>query len=566
MATIILRMLLLLLSMTGYVMLLCKKIRFEFSIGLLFTAIGSLTFFAGIFNVLPESSLLILAGGILCLVCCAGRVQLFGKKPGFSLVFFFFGLCAFFIILYEKRFLHYDNFSHWAIVLKSILQNDRFPNALDKFVDFKSYPLGSASFIYYVVKVSGIHSEWMQMYAQAILMLGLMMGLFCFASGTAEKVFVSFGIVVLLCANISFVDLLVDTLLPVTALSALAYCVYAYDKEEHSTGIIWVLPWLTFLVSIKNSGLLFFALIVLFCAINVRRPTENIKALLVLCAVPLATLAIWKKHVELTFQNGHLSKHSMSIENFRTVFGEKSIEDITEIVRLFVTECISLHNIVSVSLILAILLCAFLFGRDKSQRRLLIYAMVSYLLYQIGSLGMYLFTMPTSEAINLASFDRYHATIKIFIAGLAVLSMVRGVGSLPEKKNQYKNLAVFCAAVMLCFSLKPNFQNYKVKEDNSAHIRYTLDSILCQHEVLPERKYLYLVESGYKDYGYLIFLSRYLLSAEDSSYGAASNIEEYERWKYYDYLITLTDDEEALSWLKERYDTDSPVVVLNERP
>ena len=75
-----------------------------------------------------------------------------------------------------------------------------------------------------------------------------------------------------------------------------------------------------------------------------------------------------------------------------------------------------------------------------------------------------------------------------------------------------------------------------------------------------------MVEDGYKDYGYLIFLSKYLLSAEDSSYGAASNIEEYERWKYYDYLITLTDDEEALTWLEERYDTDSPVVALNERP
>ena len=48
--------------------------------------------------------------------------------------------------LIETRFVHYDNFSHWAVVVKYMLATNRIPDAASAIIDFKSYPLGSSSF------------------------------------------------------------------------------------------------------------------------------------------------------------------------------------------------------------------------------------------------------------------------------------------------------------------------------------------------------------------------------------------------------------------------------------
>ena len=51
--------------------------------------------------------------------------------------------------------MHYDNFSHWAVVVKNMLITHRFPDAYSAMIDFKSYPLGSSSFLYYFCSVVG---------------------------------------------------------------------------------------------------------------------------------------------------------------------------------------------------------------------------------------------------------------------------------------------------------------------------------------------------------------------------------------------------------------------------
>lgn len=64
-----------------------------------------------------------------------------------------------------------DDFSHWGQVAKIKIENDCMPNFKNaELIWFQSYPLGSASFIYYIYKVIGF-SEGHMIWAQILLEL-----------------------------------------------------------------------------------------------------------------------------------------------------------------------------------------------------------------------------------------------------------------------------------------------------------------------------------------------------------------------------------------------------------
>ena len=58
-------------------------------------------------------------------------------------------------LLRGSHFTTYDNFSHWAVVVKNMLLTDRMPNFEDSLISFQAYPLGSSLFLYYIGKLFG---------------------------------------------------------------------------------------------------------------------------------------------------------------------------------------------------------------------------------------------------------------------------------------------------------------------------------------------------------------------------------------------------------------------------
>lgn len=161
----LIRLLILLLSCYGYIQYLRKTVRLEFCIGLLFSGIGSALFLAGILNLLREATWFIWLGGLVL----AGQSIKKKESPAnvMSLgILFFLGLAGYFLLLLPgSEFTHYDNFSHWALASRLMTQQSRFPNYSDSFIEFTSYPLGSASFIFYITETLGSSAEWVQMYA-----------------------------------------------------------------------------------------------------------------------------------------------------------------------------------------------------------------------------------------------------------------------------------------------------------------------------------------------------------------------------------------------------------------
>ena len=222
------RVLLFVLSTFGYLTLLHQRVhvKIEFLPAVVFAGQICILFLGGLLNLLPLTVLCLFLGGII-LALFSWKNRKFYRDflcPGYI---FYVVSCLYFFFLFKGQvFSSYDNFSHWALVVKQMLLTDRFPNFQDEIILFQSSPLGSFVFIYYVSKIVSTSSEGCRMSAQTMLSLSMILPLFTslrIQSGRqAEKQKIA-GILLVLGAS-SFLlsynnwptELLVDALLPLT--------------------------------------------------------------------------------------------------------------------------------------------------------------------------------------------------------------------------------------------------------------------------------------------------------------------------------------------------------------
>ena len=111
-------------------------------------------FLSGLLNLLREGAAVLFLLGLLFLLVSAFENKRFSVSflrnyydPGFLYLGVISVAMGFF--LKGRIFTHQDNFSHWALVVKTMLMNNRFPTFMDPLIKYQEYPLGSSAFIYY---------------------------------------------------------------------------------------------------------------------------------------------------------------------------------------------------------------------------------------------------------------------------------------------------------------------------------------------------------------------------------------------------------------------------------
>ena len=552
------RLALLLLSFTGYAFFLSRRVKIEFVPGLLFSSIGGLLFAAGILNILQEAAWVIFAGGLYCLIRFRKEVKHIKQllTPGICV---FICLAGFFLVLlYQSEFVHYDNFSHWAVAAKAVCARDHFPNMSDTNVTFTSYPLGSTCFIYYVTEIVGICPEWLQMWAQAVLISAMAVSLFAFSRGKLHNCCTLAVVLMLLCSNSDFVDLLVDTLLPLTGFAAVAFCIYY--RESIADKFKFVIPYTVFLVSIKNSGVLFAVYVMAYMLLHMKINKEMLIRWAKAAMCPFVVLYFWNQHVEQCFESGLLSKHSMNISNFHSVISQKSGDEILLIIEKFMKETFSWSNhavILLIGLVVVFILSA-LSKRDRTAKMIAAYSAVCYALYQLGMLAMYLFSMPTQEAVVLAGYSRYHQTILIFVAALLWVALL---SELAENGNSvFGKIIPLVTLLVLWCALSPNIHYYQ-KQNILGSDRERFDDLIEEYQIKEEGNYLIVVDEARDDSGYLYFLSQYLLKPQWISIGTAGTLSD-DLQNGYDYVIMFEKTDEAAALIKDQFGVDDPVVRL----
>lgn len=560
----LIRLFILLLSCYGYIQYLRKTVRLEFCIGLLFSGIGSALFLAGILNLLREATWFIWLGGLVL----AGQSIKKKESPAnvMSLgILFFLGLAGYFLLLLPgSEFTHYDNFSHWALVSQIVSQQGRFPNYSDSLIEFPSYPLGSASFIFYITETLGSSAEWVQMYAQAILISGMLVSLFAFARNPVQAFVTAICSVFLLCGNIRLTDLLVDSLLPIVALSAMAMCIY-YGQELRR--MLWLtIPYVIFLVSIKNSGILFVVILYIYLWITLRRETVSPKLWSLLLCVPALIVIVWQKHVKAMFQQGLMAKHSMSLRYLGATFLHKGLSEICDISVQMVKRVFAVSNpalwLLLFGLLMWILWKYITKTPCRDRRNTFLLAVASYVLYQMGTWGMYLFSMPNEEALILAGYSRYHQTIVMFLAGLILIEALQELDTPKDSSGgRLAKIGTLLATLVLSFyMISPNFSSFhKQRLENTE--RYKLDQMIAQYNLPARASYLILTSKDRHDAGYLFYLSWYLLSPSALKILPETELDTIDPFVY-DYVIAFEETEGTKAFLSELSPDGEPVVCL----
>ena len=304
----ILKIILIIISFIGYYIVLKRKttIKEEFIPIFLFSTIGIVEFLAGILNFMKLATICICGIGIIFFIKEVFFIIKNKEKLKFRFNFLFFIIIAllFLYILKDAYLIHYDNFSHWGMIVKEILAENRLPNFKSTNIIFTAYPPGSACFIYYICKFIG-NSEGMMLFSQSLLILAGLYSLlaFCDKYKKVNYIYVIFISIYLLVSNIFINQLLVDTVIPIMALSALAIIIKY--KEDSKSALVYSIPILSLLMIVKNSGCFFIIidLIVWFIYFIKNVGTKNIfkQKYLLFVLVPIVLIFLWSCHIKLVF-------------------------------------------------------------------------------------------------------------------------------------------------------------------------------------------------------------------------------------------------------------------------
>ena len=347
----IIRIILLLFSLYGYSQYLYSrlKLKAELIMPMLLSFFGSAIFLGGLLNITKETAAVIfLLGVILCAVSVKRRYSPSGLITG-GTVICAAALAVLLAFTYGTKLMGYDNFSQWGTVVRLIVTENRFPNFEDTVICFQSYPVGSASLIYYFAKITGIRSEWFFIWIQQVATVCSACSIFAFCRKKRPIEYLSASAAVfciLFCVLNITAGLQVDALLSCLGIAGISVCFYYRESPE--TALYATIPINIFLLAVKNSGVFFAVIISLFCLLRIIKcrgfkVAVSPKKIFPLLS-PFVALLLWDKHVAFSFSGGMTAKHSMSAENYSQVFSEKTPELISQITRDFLKKVFSLDN------------------------------------------------------------------------------------------------------------------------------------------------------------------------------------------------------------------------------
>lgn len=566
------RVILLLFSTYGYAQYFLSKLklRAELVMPIILSLFGSVIFLAGILNILRETAALIFIVGIILVIISVKHKYNPAELITGGTVICALSLAALLLFTYGTKFTSYDNFSHWGTAVRLLVTKNRFPNFEDSVIYFDSYPLGSASLIFYFSKITGIHGEWFYIWVQQIVTVCCVGSLFVFCKKKRPLEYLACSIAVfciLFCTNGVNITagIQVDTLLSALGIAGIAICFYY--RENLNEKLFLLMPINIFSATVKNSGVFFTAIITLFCIYRIARTGKfkmlyspvNIASLL----SPFIVIFLWKKHVSFVFSEGMSAKHSVSVENYSKVFSEKTPEIISEISHSFLKKVFSFGNtflIILIALLATLILLRIFKIKAPVYGEAAVLIIGSYIIYQLGNYFMYIFSMPNNEALTLACYDRYYTTIITFSAGVFWILFTEVYGLFTEKAACTWQKAVisgiaYTAAVsgIIWFSVIPNL-NYLKKTVYAGSDRQILDSVAEKYAVNIQTEKSYAVIWEFDKAGYRYFVSRYVFNTGEITMLESNNLKDAEaKLRGCDFLVVAEHNKTVDAFLLQKF-------------
>lgn len=626
------RFIFMILSLFGYSLFFEEKLKINRFISPLFSLsiITLITYFSGLLKLLQYSSYIIFIVGLLLFI---RKILVLRKENFYNIevinILNFMLLSCFIIIsiiLLSSKLIHYDNFSHWAIVVKQMLIENAFPNANSVLIDFKNYPLGTSSWIYYVCKIVG-SNEGVMLAAQGTIIYASIYAFFSIIKDRKRLLFsslilISIGVMNIFNVAIRMDNLLVDFVLPLVSLAIIA-TIYFY-KNNINQCVYTILPIMSMLLIVKNNAIFFWAIAtiyLLYIFLKSENKKKNFLEVLICITVSLLVYGSWSYHVKNEFKDVNfkfdisakeseedtLGKSAEEIEeqeytgnqevlnkgkideNQENVVssngGSKTSEEIEIVLNEFKSQVFNTKNNISMGFVycnIATLIGCIILKRvnDKKHHsfKILLISDITFILYYIGILAMYIFMMPMDEAEYLAGFDRYSSSIMIFLVGIMTFSFVIDIeNSFYIKQGRYRDIYAFkslrtkriymnstlavSAVGLMLFLSEINGMTYLNKQYYEK-LPGKVESIVGNNFSMDDSHYaLYATDTNSQVSNYYLgYIARYMLM-DPNVYVFSSFDDEYirENIENFDYLVLVESDDEAKAYMQKHTNSEGEV-------
>lgn len=344
------------------------------------------------------------------------------------------------VVLLHSPLIHYDNFSHWATIVKFLTYNGYLPRASDTIISFTSYPPATALFITQFVTFTGFH-EGTMLVAQFILIWAASYTIF---STLRDRTRGLNSMILCLTIALSYVfninirlnNLLVDYVLAILTVAGLV-SIYIYRTDwKMMAGHVALFTGTLLLV--KNSAVFFVIIIFVYYLYVLIQQTHANKLFNyywnIICKF-VTTLIIsvlpfiwWEIHVHLTFTS---SKHEISASAYHSQLAHDGIRGLLDIGSAFLHQIFNISSlstqgflVLNIGLIFGWGIIKYVFHHPNNLLKVLKWLDVITIVYYFSLYGMYVLSMPFTEAITLDGFERYMSSVVVLNLFIAMMFLV----------------------------------------------------------------------------------------------------------------------------------------------
>lgn len=336
-------------------------------------------------------------------------------------LFVYMALFLLFIIINHGRiFEDYDEFNHWAVIIKNMFVHNGYGTVKGSIVTFNEYPPFTACFQYILPHIKGEYSEDLVIISQNLLYLSMIIPI-C-KNTNFDKKFRNLLIIVpaililpLVLYEDFFVNILVDGFLGILFAIGL-FIIYKDDENKLYRNIILSLI-ITALALTKTTGILFSILLLIFAIIKFKQ--NRIKTILIILALPVILTSAWYIKVNTTQVPNEWDLKSTISSDENSIRMKNSEMIISKFYYALFEQTQAIGERISmlckILLLSAYSIFVYKTVKDKDARksysRILIETIISFVIFAIGLLWMYLTIFIEEEAFYLASYDRYMGTM-----------------------------------------------------------------------------------------------------------------------------------------------------------
>lgn len=538
----------------------------------------AILYLSSLVNILFPASLMIYFLGILLFIYSSVKAKglTIGnllKHTNFVTFGMLFYIGIYIVTLWNQSLLHYDNFTHWATIVKFLYLEDRLPAVADRIISYNTYPVGSSLYLYYITKYVGF-SDGIMLVGQFLIIAAAQFTIFGVVKDRRRLlpnaiIFASFGVMTYLNFSIRFNNLLVDLLIAVLAISAISILfLQEYDFFQSSFLISIILA---FLVLVKTSALFFVICIIMshmMTSIQNDEYEKNVKFYLssLLLFIPIIFNQLWGTHVKDVFAGMASKKHEIVAGSIASVLEGNLSTDQHIILSHYIKTVFSIHTLTSLqiivifsSFILFTLIIGIKFKIWKTNLIVLSTSVLMTILYYFGNLIMYLTAMPVEEAKRIAGFERYILTIIVIHFFVFIIQGVRQIDDVFYEKTYakrnnksfknftnkklYENTTLFAILIFLGFIISDI--NGMVKQNTLQPKEQLILKRLSKEKNYEEGKFLIVSDNKeLVDNYFLSYYSRYQLwnSKVDARYDFMLSKDRFEKLiKKYDGIFLLND-------------------------